>query len=148
MGEAIHNGMVSNATKNNLLKRLTITETLVTVFAILHHIDHIIRGGDHVGWPFNNDVNGFTYSLLIYPPILIAFYMTSRGKLALGYRLSLATAGLLLVAFIHFTPWAADTLQDVYGPYDGNTVAAVLAVAILMGLLGSLVALILETAWA
>ena len=44
---------------------------------VLHHIDHILRF-DHSGWPFRDIVTPFTYSLLVYPLLAVAFFWRSR----------------------------------------------------------------------
>ena len=59
--------------------RLTNAEklALVTVaLGLIHHLDHVLRV-DHSGWPFLNEVNAFTYSLLVYP--VIAVVLLARG---------------------------------------------------------------------
>ena len=45
---------------------------------ILHHIDHILRF-DHSGWPFRDIVTPFTYSLLVYPLLAVAFFWRRGG---------------------------------------------------------------------
>src|SRR5580700_8664028 len=40
---------------------------------VLHHIDHVLRF-DHSGWPFREIVTPFTYSLLVYPLLAVAFF--------------------------------------------------------------------------
>ena len=37
----------------------------VTIFGVLHHVDHVVRD-NHSGWPFQEAVTPFTFSLLIY----------------------------------------------------------------------------------
>jgi hypothetical protein len=43
---------------------LLVLGIVVTVFGVLHHVDHAVRG-NHSGWPFKEKVTPFTYSLLI-----------------------------------------------------------------------------------
>jgi hypothetical protein len=60
---------------------LTRSEWLMLLGAglgVLHHIDHILRF-DHSGWPFRNIVTPFTYSLLVYPLLAVAFFWRSGG---------------------------------------------------------------------
>jgi hypothetical protein len=45
---------------------------------ILHHIDHVLRF-DHSGWPFRDIVTPFTYSLLVYPLLVVAFFWRRGG---------------------------------------------------------------------
>ena len=75
----------------------------VTIFAILHHVDHVIRG-NHSGWPFQEEVTPFTFSLLIYVLLLPGLYLTARGRLMAGYWLFTAFVGLALVVWVHFVP--------------------------------------------
>lgn len=58
---------------------LTRSEWLMLLGAglgVLHHIDHILRF-DHSGWPFRDIVTPFTYSLLVYPLLAVAFFWRS-----------------------------------------------------------------------
>jgi hypothetical protein len=43
---------------------------LATVLSLGHHLDHVLRG-NHSGWPLSGDVTPFTYSLAVYPLILL-----------------------------------------------------------------------------
>jgi hypothetical protein len=45
---------------------------------VLHHIDHVLRF-DHSGWPFRDIVTPFTYSLLVYPLLAVAFFWRRGG---------------------------------------------------------------------
>src|SRR5215213_11440670 len=80
---------------------LLVAAACVTIFAILHHADHVIRG-NHSGWPFQEAVTPFTFSLLIYALILPGLYLTARGRLVAGYHLFVALVGLALVFAVHF----------------------------------------------
>ena len=44
---------------------LLVAAASVTIFGIFHHVDHVVRG-NHSGWPFEEAVTPFTFSLLIY----------------------------------------------------------------------------------
>ncbi len=60
--------------------RLTFPEKLLLVttgIGLLHHLDHVLRV-DHSGWPFLSRFTPFTYSLLVYPVILVV--LLARGK--------------------------------------------------------------------
>jgi hypothetical protein len=46
----------------------------VVVLAVLHHLDHVLRG-DNSGWPFTPDVTPFTISLLVYPIFVLDFLL-------------------------------------------------------------------------
>lgn len=56
-----------------------------TLFAALglgvaHHVDHVLRD-NHSGFPFKREVNPFTPSLLVYPVLLVPYYLDG-GPLA------------------------------------------------------------------
>jgi hypothetical protein len=70
-----------------------------TGIGLLHHLDHVLRF-DHSGWPFRADVTPFTFSLLVYPIVLLIFTLRSRpwwraGLLALVF-LAVQTAHVLI----------------------------------------------------
>ena len=78
--------------RTKLRIRLLIAAACVTIFAILHHVDHVIRG-NHSGWPFQEAVTPFTFSLLSYALLLPGLYLTAKGGLMAGYWLFTAGAG-------------------------------------------------------
>ncbi len=114
-----------------------------TVFSVLHHADHVIRG-NHSGWPFQGEVTPFTFSLLIYAFILPGIYLTARGRSIAGYHLFVAIAGLVLIGFVHFVPTGEQEapIHDIYAAYASAPVG-ILALAILTGLIISVVLLAL-----
>src|SRR3712207_6240022 len=57
---------------------LLVLGVIVTVFGVLHHVDHVVRG-NHSGWPFREAVTPFTLSLLVYALLLPGIYMNLRG---------------------------------------------------------------------
>ncbi len=120
---------------------LLIFASAALVFSVLHHADHVIRGG-HSGWPFQEGVTPFTYSLLIYALILPAIYLTARGRDVAGYHLFVAVGGLALIGFVHFVPVGGHEapIGDIYAAY-GSTSAGLLALGILAGLMTSVTAL-------
>lgn len=65
-----------------------------TFLGSLHHLDHVIRG-NHAGWPLSPEVNAFSYSLGVYPLLLIGLIALLRGRLWPGYWLGIALLGLL-----------------------------------------------------
>src|SRR5918997_3883804 len=89
--------------RTRLRRRLLVAAATVTKFGILHHIDHVVRG-NHSGWPFQEAVTPFTFSLLIYALLLPGLYLTARGRLMAGYWLFTALVGLALVVWVHFVP--------------------------------------------
>ncbi len=113
---------------------------VVTVLAVLHHVDHVVRG-NHSGWPFQEAVTPFTFSLLIYALLLPGIYMNLRGRVAAGWWLFVALVGLALVFSVHFVGAEREApIRYIYGVYD-SPLWGVLALVVLFGLLLGLVAL-------
>ena len=90
---------------------------LVAFMSLGHHIDHAIRG-NHVGWPLTAEVNAFTYSLGVYPLILLGLYLYSSGRVGEGYWALLSGLGALFVAAIHFGPAAVEPPADIINLYE------------------------------
>jgi hypothetical protein len=113
----------------------------VTVFGVLHHVDHVVRG-NHSGWPFREAVTPFTLSLLVYALLLPGIYMNVRGWVAAGWWLFTAAVALALVAFVHFLGGEEREapIRDIYAVYD-DRVWGLLALVALYGLVFSLAAL-------
>ena len=124
-----------------LRRWLLFAATGTTVFAIMHHTDHVIRG-NHSGWPFEEAVTPFTFSLLIYALLLPGLYLTAKGRLMAGYWLFTAVVGLALVVWVHFVPTGdyEAPIEDIYAVY-GSPLAGLLALVVLVGLVISLVTL-------
>ncbi len=74
-----------------------------TVFGFMHHVDHVVRG-NHSGWPFEQAITPFTFSLLIYALLLPGLYLTAKGSPMPRYWLFTAVVGLALVVWVHFVP--------------------------------------------
>src|SRR5919106_1621827 len=129
--------------QTKLRRWLLIAATGTTIFAIMHHTDHVIRG-NHSGWPFEEAVTPFTFSLLIYALLLPGLYMTIRGRLMAGYWLFTAVVGLALVVWVHFVPTGdyEAPIEDIYAVY-GSPLAGLLALVVLAGLVSCLVTLAL-----
>jgi hypothetical protein len=119
----------------------------VTIFAILHHVDHVIRG-NHSGWPFQEAVTPFTFSLLIYALLLPGLYASSKGRLMAGYWLFTAVVGLSLVVWVHFVPTRdyEAPIEDIYAVY-GGALAGLLALVVLAALVSSLLTLAIVAIW-
>ena len=117
--------------------------TAATIFSLLHHADHVIRGS-HSGWPFEAGVTPFTFSLVIYALILPGVYLTARGRSIAGYHLFVAAGGLAMLGFVHFVPVAGHEapIADIYAAY-ASPAAGTLALAVLAGLLTSVALLAL-----
>jgi len=112
----------------------------VTIFGFFHHVDHVIRG-NHSGWPFEEAITPFTFSLLIYALLLPGLYLTWRGRLMGGYWLFTAVVLLALVISVHFLGAEREApIRDIYAVYD-SPVVGFLAVADLTVLIAGLVVL-------
>jgi hypothetical protein len=70
----------------------------IGVFAVLHHADHVLRA-DHSGWPFQPEVTPFTFSLLVYPVLLIDYLVINNPRLRVG----LLSGGLTFLVLVHVT---------------------------------------------
>src|ERR671916_2904627 len=121
---------------------LLVLGALVTLFGVLHHMDHVVRG-NHSGWPFKEAVTPFTFSLLVYALLLPGIFMNLWGRVAAGWWLFTAAVALALVTFVHFLGGEEREapVRDIYAVY-GNPLWGVLALVVLFGLLSSLVALL------
>ena len=115
---------------------------LVTVFGLLHHVDHVVRG-NHSGWPFVEEVTPFTFSLLVYALLLPGIFMNMRGRVAAGWWLFTAAVAVVLATFVHFLDGEEREapVRDIYAVY-GKSAWGVLALVVLYGLLSSLAALL------
>lgn len=120
---------------------LLVAASCTTIFAFVHHLDHVVRG-NHSGWPFEPAVTPFTFSLLIYALLMPGLYLTAKGRLIAGYWLFTAVLGLTLLIWVHFVPTRdyEAPIRDIYGVY-GSPVVGFLAVADLILLMASVVAL-------
>lgn len=117
-------------------RRLLQLIVVSTVFGLGHHLDHIIRG-NHVGWPVTPEINAFTYSLSIYPIIVVGLYVTLRDRVGARYWFVVAFIGLGMLGTIHLGPWAIEPPHDIINPYQ-SPILGYLALAWLLGLLGTL----------
>ena len=126
-----------------LRRWLLIAATGTTVFGIMHHVDHVIRG-NHSGWPFEEAVTPFTFSLLIYALLLPGLFLTAKGRLMAGYWLFTAVVGLALVVWVHFVPTGdyEAPIEDIYAVYS-SPLAGQFALVVLAGLVSSLVSLVI-----
>ena len=82
-----------------------------------HHIDHTIRG-NHTGSPLTDQVTPFTYSLAVYPLILLGLYLSRTGKAGAGYWLLLSGLGAVFLAAVHLGPTALEPPGDIINAYS------------------------------
>ncbi len=131
----------SLAARGGYRRPLLIFASAAVLFGLMHHADHVIRG-NHSGWPFQDEVTPFTFSLLIYALILPGIYLTARRRSIPGYHLFVAFVGLALLGFVHFVPVRdyEAPIQDIYLVY-GSPLAGMLALGVLAGLITSVAAL-------
>jgi hypothetical protein len=94
---------------------------LAMFMSLGHHIDHVIRG-NHVGWPLTAEVTPFTYSLAVYPLILLGLYLYASGRVRPGYWAILSGSGALFVAAIHFGPAAVEPPAEIINLYEPRIV--------------------------
>lgn len=90
---------------------------LATVLSLGHHVDHVIRG-NHTGWPHTDQVTPFTYSLAVYPFILLGLYLSATSKVGPGYWLLLSGPGALFLAATHLGPTALEPPGDIINAYS------------------------------
>lgn len=112
------------------------------VFGVMHHLDHVVRG-NHSGWPFQEEVTPFTFSLLVYALLLPGVYMNLRGRVAAWWWLVTAAAALGLITLVHFLGGEdrEAPMRDIYAVYD-NPVWGILALVVLYGLILDLAVLL------
>ncbi len=134
-----------------LRRRLIVAALVVTALALLHHLDHVIRGEivveegkphewNHSGWPFEDAVTVFTASLGVYVILLGGILLTFRRRAWAGYWLGSTIVLLAIVVFVHFLGPDAETPRVVWRTYGGG-VGAVLALTDLVALLAALIVL-------
>jgi hypothetical protein len=119
-------------------RRLYFMTVIAMLMAAGHHIDHIIRG-NHVGWPIAPEVNSFTFSLGIYPAILIGLYLYATERVGPGFWVFLSGGGAIFLTVIHFSPIAVEPPNDIIDLYEPRAIGW-LAFAWLVALIGVLVA--------
>jgi hypothetical protein len=117
-------------------RRLFLLIALTVAMSVGHHIDYVIRG-NNVGWPIDSEVNAFTFSLLIYPLILIGLLLYRAGPVGPGFRVFVSAGGALFLGFIHFAPAAIEPPREIVEPHDSPDLGW-LALAWLVAFIGVL----------
>jgi hypothetical protein len=107
---------------------------LATLLGAAHHVDHVLRG-NHVGWPVTGTVTPFTYSLGIYPPIVLGVWLALHDRASAAYWAVVLAGGTVMVAWFHLGPRAVEPPADVIEPY-ASPLAGYAAFAVLLALLG------------
>ncbi len=90
---------------------------LAALLSVGHHLDHAIRG-NHLGWPFTAEVTPFTYSLGVYPLILLGLVLSRSRRVGPGYWALLSGSGALFVGATHFGPAALEPPADIIALYE------------------------------
>ncbi len=112
---------------------------LAALLSVGHHLDHAIRG-NHLGWPFTAEVTPFTYSLGVYPLILVGLVLYRSRRVGVGYWALLAGSGALFVGATHFGPAVLEPPVDIIALYEPRLLGwlafawLVVFVAVLAGL--------------
>ncbi|HEY9421696.1 MAG TPA: hypothetical protein VIW92_09800, partial [Thermoanaerobaculia bacterium] len=109
-------------------RRLLSAAMFPLVFAALHHVEHVIRG-THVGWPVIAEVTPFTFSLVVYPILLLGMLLTARGAARAGYWLFVGVLGLGIVGWSH-GPQSDEQVAGIYYFY-ADRIWGVVSVGIL-----------------
>jgi hypothetical protein len=131
---------------------------LVTVLALTHHADHVIRGElvsdhgldvrwNHSGWPFRPSVTPFTFSLAVYAILLPGIVLTLRRRVWAGYWIVASIVLAAVIVVVHFLPGPrTETPRVIYESYErssGRALAGALAVADVLVIVVALGALFL-----
>ena len=122
----------SGRTERTLPVRAYLLFALATLLGLAHHVDHVVRG-NHVGWPVSPEVNPFTYSLVIYPLVVLGFTLSLTGRAGARYWTAVMTLGGAMLVYFHLSPWAVEPPGDVILPYS-NPVFGYVAFAVLLAL--------------
>jgi len=99
----------------SILSRLDLVRELILVvipLGLLHHADHVGRA-DHSSWPFRPEVGPFTFTLLIYP-VLVLVLLARRGHWVRVAGLGLVSLFTLLAHTLIEPP------QQIYGTWANN----------------------------
>ena len=127
-------------------------------FGILHHLDHVLRA-DHSGWPFTPTVTPFTFSLLAYPLLLTALFV-SRPWVRIGAVGLVLGFTQLAHTFIEtprdqFHTWACGTSDlpgtvgqpNLLGIHSSSLgyLAVTISIMLSLMLLGAFISLVLES---
>ena len=138
-------------------RRLIVLAGLVTVLALIHHTDHVIRGDlvlsngldpkwNHSGWPFQPPITPFTASLAVYLVLVPGIILTLRRRLGAKYWIGAALVLTAIIVVVHFVPGPqTETPAIIYASYTESSEsvpAGVLALVDLFALLAGLLALL------
>ena len=137
-----------------LRRRLILAALVVTVLALLHHLDHVVPGEivmdeglpdgwNHSGWPFRDEVAPFTASSGVYVILVAGNAVTLLRRAWAGYWLAASIVLLAIVVFVHFLGPEAETPRVIWRIYDGG-IGAVLALLDLVALIAAFIGLAVQ----
>lgn len=95
--------------------RLDLVQKLVLIIislGLLHHADHVGRA-DHSSWPFRPEVGPFTFTLLIYPLLVLVLLARRRHRVRV-IGLGVASFGTLFAHSLIEPP------QQIFGTWANN----------------------------
>jgi hypothetical protein len=90
---------------------------LAAALSLGHHLDHLLRGGNAVGWPVTGQVNAFTASLVVYPVIATGL-LYHAGRVGPGFWALVSGGGYAFVSAVHFGPAAVEPPALVLDHYQ------------------------------
>jgi len=90
---------------------------LAAAMSLGHHVDHVIRH-NAVGWPLTDQVNAFTFSLIIYPIIAAWLLLYRAGRVGPGFWALVSGGGAAFVSAVHFGPAAVEPPEMILDHYD------------------------------
>jgi hypothetical protein len=90
---------------------------LAAAMSLGHHLDHLIRH-NAVGWPVTDQVNAFTFSLVVYPVIITGLLLYRAGRVGPGFWALVSGGGAVFVSAVHFGPAAVEPPDMILGHYD------------------------------
>lgn len=125
-------------------RRARLLICVAVVLSLGHHADHVIRG-NHIGWPLTEQATPFTYSLIVYPLVLLGLFLSRAGRAGAGYWLLLSGPGAVFLAVVHFGPVAVEPPDDIIGEYS-SPLLGWLAFGWLLALISVLVVLFVQEA--
>jgi hypothetical protein len=100
---------------SGMLRRLDLVQKLVLIaipLGLVHHADHVGRA-DHSSWPFRAEVGPFTFTLLIYP-VLVLVLLAPRRHWVRVVGLGFVSLFTLLAHTLIEPP------QQIYGTWANN----------------------------
>lgn len=90
---------------------------LAAAMSLGHHVDHVIRD-NAVGWPLTDEVNAFTFSLIVYPVIATGLLLYRAGRVGPGFWALVSGGGAAFVGAVHFGPSAVEPPELILDHYD------------------------------